>query len=74
VDTHVQRVSRRLDLTRQADPAKIERDLLKIIPQEKWILLSHQLIHHGRRLCSARKPRCLECPLQKICYARDKTT
>jgi len=74
VDTHVQRVSRRLDLTRQADPAKIERDLLKIIPQGKWILLSHQLIHHGRRLCSARKPRCLECPLQKICYARDKTT
>jgi endonuclease-3 len=74
VDTHVQRVSRRLDLTRQADPAKIERDLLKIIPQEKWILLSHQLIHHGRRLCSARKPRCLECPLQKTCYARDQTT
>jgi endonuclease-3 len=74
VDTHVQRVSRRLDLTRRTDPAKIEQDLLKIIPQPKWILLSHQLIHHGRRLCSARKPRCAECPLDPVCYAPDKTT
>jgi len=73
VDTHVQRVSRRLDLTKETDPVKIERDLMKIIPQEKWILFSHQLIHHGRALCQARKPRCLECKLEPICYARDKT-
>jgi endonuclease-3 len=72
VDTHVQRVARRLDLTRQSDPAKIEQDLLKIIPQNKWIVFSHQLIHHGRRLCAARKPACLECPLEPLCYARDK--
>ena len=73
VDTHVQRVSRRLDLTRQADPVKIERDLVKIIPKERWILFSHQLIHHGRALCVARKPRCAECQLDPVCYARDKT-
>ena len=73
VDTHVQRVSRRLDLTRNTDPVKIERDLMKIIPREKWILFSHQLIHHGRALCIARKPRCAECKLEPICYARDKT-
>jgi endonuclease III len=74
VDTHVQRVSRRLDLTKQSDPVKIERDLIKIIPQEKWILFSHQIIHHGRTLCQARKPRCAECKLDPVCYAKDKTT
>lgn len=74
VDTHVQRLARRLDLTKQTDPGKIEQDLMKIIPQEKWIVFSHQLIHHGRRLCVARRPRCSECPLDTICYARDKTT
>lgn len=73
VDTHVQRISRRLDLTKNTDPVKIERDLTKIIPQEKWILFSHQLIHHGRTLCYARKPRCPECKLEPLCYARDKT-
>ena len=73
VDTHVQRVSRRLDLTRQTDPVKIERDLMKIIPLEKWILFSHQIIHHGRALCQARKPRCAECKLEPVCYAKDKT-
>jgi len=73
VDTHVQRIARRLDLTRQNDPVKIERDLMKIIPMEKWILFSHQVIHHGRALCVARKPRCAECRLETICYARDKT-
>ena len=72
VDTHVQRIARRLDLTRQEDPVKIERDLLKIIPQGRWILFSHQLIHHGRSLCYARKPRCAECRLEPVCYARDK--
>src|SRR4029077_12411719 len=73
VDTHVMRLSRRLDLTKQSDPVKIERDLIKIIPQEKWILFSHQLIHHGRALRVARSPSCAECKLEPICYARDKT-
>ncbi|MEO7652636.1 MAG: endonuclease III [Bryobacteraceae bacterium] len=73
VDTHVQRLSARLDLTKHADPVKIERDLVKIIPKEKWILFSHQLIHHGRGPCVARKPKCAECLLDPICYAKDKT-
>ncbi|HTQ54645.1 MAG TPA: endonuclease III [Bryobacteraceae bacterium] len=73
VDTHVQRVSRRLDLTRQTDPAKIEQDLMKVIPPDRWILFSHQIIHHGRALCQARKPRCAECQLNPVCYAKDKT-
>jgi endonuclease-3 len=73
VDTHVQRVSRRLDLTRHSDPVKIEQDLMKIIPRDKWILFSHQVIHHGRALCQARRPRCAECRLNPICYAPDKT-
>lgn len=74
VDTHVQRVSRRLDLTKHTQPGKIEQDLMKIIPQDRWILFSHQIIHHGRALCQARKPRCAGCALDPICYARDKTT
>lgn len=73
VDTHVIRLSRRLDLTRHEDPKKIEQDLMAILPERKWIRFSHQLIWHGRRVCVARKPRCLECNLQKICYSKDKT-
>ena len=73
VDTHVQRLSKRLDLTRQTDPKKIEQDLMGIIPQEKWILFSHQLIWHGRRVCQARKPRCMKCNLEPVCYSKDKT-
>ena len=73
VDTHVQRISQRLDLTKNTDPVKIERDLVKIIPEGKWILFSHQIIHHGRALCYARKPRCAECKLEPVCYSRDKT-
>ena len=73
VDTHVQRVSRRLDLTRHTEPGKIEQDLMKIIPQDRWILFSHQVIHHGRTLCQARKPRCGGCLLDPICYAKDKS-
>lgn len=73
VDTHVQRLAGRLDLTRNTDPKKIERDLMRVIPQEKWILFAHQLIWHGRRVCRARKPKCLECNLEKICYSKDKT-
>jgi endonuclease III len=73
VDTHVQRLSLRLDLTRHTDPKKIEQDLMRIIPQDRWILFSHQLIWHGRRVCQARRPRCVECNLERICYAKDKT-
>ena len=73
VDTHVLRLSGRLDLSRNTDPRKIEQDLMKIIPRERWILFSHQLIWHGRRVCQARKPRCPECNLERICYAKDKT-
>jgi len=73
VDTHVQRVSRRLDFTRQTDPVKIERELVKILPKNRWILFSHQIILHGRALCLARNPKCSECPLERLCYAKDKT-
>lgn len=73
VDTHVHRISRRLELTTQSDPQKIEQDLMKIIPREKWILFSHQVIWHGRKLCYARKPRCAECALENLCHAADKT-
>src|ERR1700723_1159101 len=73
VDTHVLRVSRRLDLTKNTDPKKGEQDLIQVIPQEKWILFSHQLIWHGRKVCQARKPKCLECNLEQICYSKDKT-
>jgi endonuclease-3 len=73
VDTHVQRISLRLDLTKETEPVKIEKDLMKIIPKERWILFSHQIIHHGRALCVARNPKCAECMLEPICYAKDKT-
>jgi endonuclease-3 len=73
VDTHVMRLSGRLDLTKNTDPKKIERDLTQIIPQERWILFSHQLIWHGRRVCQARKPKCLECNLERLCDSKDKT-
>lgn len=73
VDTHVQRIAGRLDLTKNTDPVKIEQDLMKIIPPTRWILFAHQLIHHGRGLCVARKPKCAECPLSPLCYAPDKT-
>jgi endonuclease-3 len=73
VDTHVQRITARLDLTKNKEPVKIEQDLMKIVPQERWILFSHQIIHFGRQICVARKPRCASCPLDPICYAKDKT-
>jgi len=73
VDTHVHRISRRWEFTRNDDPAKIEQDLMQIIPQERWILFSHQVIHHGRNLCVARKPRCADCPIEPLCHAADKT-
>jgi len=73
VDTHVIRLSQRLDLTRNDDPKKIEQDLMAVVPQNNWIQFSHQLIWHGRRVCAARKPKCAECNLETLCYARDKT-
>jgi len=73
VDTHVTRISQRLDLTKNTDPAKIETDLMKVIPQDRWILFAHQVIHFGRQICAARKPRCASCPLDPVCYAKDKT-
>src|SRR5262249_22160544 len=73
VDTHVQRLSHRLELTKNQDPKKIEQDLMKVIPQDKWIKFSHQLIWHGRRVCVARNPKCMICNLEKICNASDKT-
>lgn len=73
VDTHVHRISRRLELTKNADPQKIEQDLMKEIPRDKWIVFSHQIILHGRALCAARNPKCAECQLNDLCYAGDKT-
>ena len=73
VDTHVMRLSQRLDLTRHQDPKKIEQDLMTVIPKNKWIIFSHQLIWHGRRVCVARKPRCIDCNLEPLCYSKDKT-
>ena len=73
VDTHVTRIARRLELTRNDDPVKIEQDLMRILPREKWIDFSHQVIHNGRALCVARVPKCAECPLETICHATDKT-
>jgi endonuclease III len=73
VDTHVARISQRLDFTKESEPVKIERDLMKIIPRDRWILFSHQIIHHGRALCTARSPRCGLCGIEPLCYAKDKT-
>ena len=73
VDTHVTRISNRLELSTGTDARKIEQDLMKVVPQEKWTLFSHQIIWHGRKICIARKPKCAECPLENICHAGDKT-
>ena len=73
VDTHVHRITRRLELTKSNDPKNIELDLMKVIPQSKWIDFSHQIIHHGRQVCVARKPRCADCNLESLCHAADKT-
>jgi endonuclease III len=73
VDTHVHRISRRLELTKNNDPRTIEQDLMKVIPRDRWILFAHQMIHHGRAICMSRNPKCAECPLEDICHAEDKT-
>lgn len=73
VDTHVLRLSNRLGLTDSSDPKKVEQDLMQIIPRDHWIEFSHELIHHGRQVCVARKPRCVDCSLETLCHAPDKT-
>jgi endonuclease-3 len=67
VDTHVKRLSQRMGLTEEKDPVKIEFELMALIPKKHWIDFSHELIWHGRRLCSARNPKCLQCPLREVC-------
>jgi endonuclease-3 len=67
VDTHVTRISRRLGLTKETDPTKIEQDLMRLVPQQEWVNFAHRMIHHGRRICVARKPKCPECSMNKIC-------
>ena len=73
VDTHVTRISRRLELTKQQDARKIEEDLMRIIPRQRWTDFSHEVIWHGRKLCVARSPKCADCTLEKLCHAADKT-
>ncbi len=73
VDTHVTRISRRLELTRHEEAQKIEQDLMAIVPRARWTDFSHQIIWHGRKLCVARNPRCADCAIEKLCHAADKT-
>jgi endonuclease III len=73
VDTHVTRISRRLELTKHDDAKKIEEDLMRIIPRERWTDFSHEVIWHGRKLCVARGPKCADCVIEKLCHAADKT-
>jgi endonuclease-3 len=73
VDTHVTRISRRLELTKHEDARKIEDDLMRVIPQERWTDFSHEVIWHGRKLCVARSPKCADCTLEPLCHAADKT-
>jgi endonuclease-3 len=73
VDTHVLRISHRLELTKATEPVKVEQDLMKVIPQNRWIQFSHEVIHHGRQICIARKPKCAECGIEPLCNAVDKT-
>jgi endonuclease III len=73
VDTHVLRISNRLGLTQSHDPKKVEQDLMQILPKDRWIAFSHEVIHHGRNICVARKPKCVDCSLETLCHAPDKT-
>lgn len=73
VDTHVKRISRRLGLTKEEDPTKIEFDLMKVLPKDHWILYNIQIITFGRAICFARKPKCGDCFLNDICKSKDKT-
>ncbi|MGP8269889.1 MAG: endonuclease III [Terracidiphilus sp.] len=73
VDTHVFRIARRLGLAKGDTPKKVEQELMRVIPQDRWIAFSHQLIHHGRQICIARKPKCDRCNLEQLCHSKDKT-
>ena len=73
VDTHVFRIARRLGLAKEDKPEKVEQELMRVIPQNRWIGFSHQIIHHGRQVCEARKPKCDRCNLEQICHSGDKT-
>jgi endonuclease III len=73
VDTHVLRLSRRLELTKETTPEKVEQNLMRVIPQNKWIEFSHEMIFHGRQICIARKPKCADCTLERLCNSGDKT-
>jgi endonuclease-3 len=73
VDTHVFRIAHRLDLAQGDTPQKVEQELMQILPQSRWIGFSHQIIHHGRQVCEARKPQCDRCNLEPLCHAEDKT-
>jgi endonuclease-3 len=73
VDTHVHRITRRWELTGNDDPVKIEQDLVRILPRQRWTDFSHQVIWHGRKQCMARSPRCVDCTLETLCHAADKT-
>jgi len=74
VDTHVKRLAGRLGLSRKKDPDKIEQDLLKIVPREAWLDFNYLLVNHGRALCPARKPKCLECPVKRLCPSAEKSS
>jgi endonuclease-3 len=73
VDTHVFRIAHRLGLAKGDTAEKVEQELMQIIPQDRWISFSHQLIHHGRQVCDARKPKCDRCNLEQLCHSKDKT-
>ena len=73
VDTHVFRISRRLELAKGDTAEKVEQELMQVIPRERWISFSHQIIHHGRRVCIARNPKCNLCNLEQLCRSKDKT-
>jgi endonuclease-3 len=73
VDTHVFRIANRLSFTKADTAPKVEQDLMRVIPQDRWIDFSHQLIHHGRQVCIARKPKCDRCNLEQLCHSKDKT-
>jgi len=73
VDTHVFRISRRLELAKSDTAEKVEQELMKVLPRDRWISFSHQVIHHGRQICTARNPKCNQCNLETLCRSKDKT-
>ena len=73
VDTHVFRIARRLELAKGETPQEVEQELMRVIPRDRWISFSHQVIHHGRQVCVARNPKCDKCNLETVCRSKDKT-